>query len=186
MLSRIMKTYHYLGIRNARLRDYIVGHAEEAKHMVSTRKLASYSELTQTIKMHNDPGYGIKAIMFVKVEHLPDDLMKEMKEQEGYENFSEFCDLIGFATVLHFNSASDSTQTMVPLSGFPLPAPIKKVENRQRDEFTSRELLSFMGDLFPYAGRAIVVELGPEGPSSCARTIFHVFNKFVGVLDALE
>jgi hypothetical protein len=183
-----MRTHQYLGKYTARLRDNIIGTAEEVKHIVSTKKFVAYSDLARVVNMYNEPGHGMKGLVFVKVEHLPDDVTAELKKQageEGYEYFSRFCQLIGFTTVIHFSSASDPTQTTVPILGFPLPFPAAKNENRQRNEHTTKELQAFMGTLFPYASRAIVVEL-KGSPSAGAHAILTVFKQYAEILTASQ
>ena len=188
-----MKIYQNLGVRTSRIRDYIIGTTEEAKHLASARKFASCSDLVRVVRMHNEPNFEMKAILFVKVEHLPDDVKAEIKKQageDGYKYFNSFCHLIGFATAIHSNSASDPAQTTAPIYGFPLPAPVDRAGERQRNEFTLMELQNFMGDLFPYRGRAIVTTLNDyadhSGPDVCARSILRVFKQHIGILAASQ
>ena len=186
-----MSLIRSLGSQKAYVRCYRLAYSETVRHFRSTARFTDLNNIRSTVNRHSEPGLeGAKSLLFVERRHLPPDLTLELN---GSQAFHRFCKIIGFAAEVHelrirqgklpASPADHSSSTTRHCIGFPVTAPVMKVDLTSSLSFHEIELRGFLGELFPSAGRLMVLNINKnDGQPLLSGDMQYIIRKFSATL----
>lgn len=150
-------------------------------HLESQGKFNSLHDIRMAVTRVSDPmPTGNQAVLFVHRDHLPNDFIAAIDDQEA---FHRFCEVVAFSSrAYELHNAENSLPAspdqhgecrITPCMGFPIPQPVAEVDQANALSFGIAELRDFLGTMQRYAGRMIVLNLtSDEGTKKNTPTDF--------------
>ena len=154
-----------MGPHTPRVRCFAIAesHVTRILHLKSRSKFEKFEQIRETVRQAAPEGE--KAALFIKREHLPDELSQRLGHIEA---FRRSCNIVGFSDVTFALNAGEGLPApqsdakaarWLPCDGFPITKPVEKIDVRISHSYGEDELRSFLGKFYPHAGKMIFLSL---------------------------